>query len=397
MESRRAEIMALCALILTAAAFTLMLRPILPATAGPLNQAARATPTSPIPHTFTYQGRLHRLDGNPYESGDTYSMTLRIYGTPVGGTAKYTETLKSVAVRDGWFTVVLGDKTLIAADVLYTAPLYLEVEVDGRRLLPRQRIHAVPQALLAAQALETSHAVQADEAAEADTAKALSEGATVDGLSSAVDINKAGDATADESFAHPVQIRGGKQSVQFGVDPARKVAYLQSTEDGGRTRDIVLNPRGGNVAIGPLEQELVRARATLDVNGKIRGKLRYTEEVRIGGAVKCGLSSVCAPDGTKGTNWSGKLVKTDNGDWFFEEHLGMAADKGFCFITHFSTTLGGGGENAAGTELIVRDGAWVLRRQAAYRINTIKGGMLITIAQPAGDGWAGARCAGIVD
>ncbi|MFQ5858462.1 MAG: hypothetical protein ACE5LU_22925 [Anaerolineae bacterium] len=458
MNSRRAEIMALCALILAAAAFTLMLHPILLATAGPLNQGATtaATATPSIPRTFTYQGILRHPDGNVYTS-DVYPMTIRLYNK--NGKLLYTEPLDKVAIRDGWFTVVLGDKKPITADLLYTAPLYLEVEVDGRRLKPHQRIHAVPQALLAAQALEASHAVQADQAAQADTAKALSKGATVDGLSSAVNINKAGDATAaDESFAHPVQIRGGNQRVQFGVDPARKVAYLQSTEDGGRTRDIVLNPRGGNVAIGPMENELARARldsfetldlelltkktgvpealrellleksnvelppddeldinktegkpewhvivkltgqtyrieqvtyriieqvekevkeiriisihgpkATLDVNGDIRGKLQYTDEVTVS-------------DGT--------VVNADtDGDGigdtsYLQKDLNMAADKGFCFITHFSTTLGGGGENAAGGEVAVVDGKWVVR--------TARG-------SENADAHVRARCAGIVD
>jgi hypothetical protein len=79
----------------------------------------------------------------------TYDMTFRLYDSPTGGPPVHTETLTGVLVRDGLFTVLLGD----AADnpinaAAFQKPLDVGIQVEnGAEMVPRQRIAPVPYAV----------------------------------------------------------------------------------------------------------------------------------------------------------------------------------------------------------------------------------------------------------
>ncbi|MCB0189485.1 MAG: hypothetical protein KDE31_34675, partial [Caldilineaceae bacterium] len=104
-------------------------------------------------------------------------MTFVIYDTPMGGTAQnelYTESFTGVPVRDGLFTVVLGDKTAIPSTIFATAPRYIGITVSPEieEMVPRQRLHPVPWAQLATSAMHADMA---------DTATTLVPNASIDG------------------------------------------------------------------------------------------------------------------------------------------------------------------------------------------------------------------------
>lgn len=101
-----------------------------------------------IPATFNYQGILRLQNGTPIDG--SRDIVARLWDDPVNGTAVYSETYDNVNVRAGMFNIVLGDAVDSADDLLAafeTAPLFLELEVDGVVQLPRERLHAVPWAL----------------------------------------------------------------------------------------------------------------------------------------------------------------------------------------------------------------------------------------------------------
>jgi hypothetical protein len=77
-----------------------------------------------------------------------------------GGTALYSEDFANINVRDGIFTVVVGDAQVLPISVFDTFPLYLGLSVNNdAELLPRQRFHPVPYAM---QATSAQNAVTAN-------------------------------------------------------------------------------------------------------------------------------------------------------------------------------------------------------------------------------------------
>ena len=125
-----------------------------------------------LPATFNYQGMLRNPDGSL--TTGSYTITARIYDVPASGSAVYTETFLNVTVRDGFFNVVLGDnpqgQNLMS--VFSEMPRYIGIQLDDTaELIPRQRIHGVPWALYATNAM---------------TATTLVPNATINGLNGLV-------------------------------------------------------------------------------------------------------------------------------------------------------------------------------------------------------------------
>lgn len=100
-------------------------------------QATPAIAESP----FTYQGRLS--DTGLSHNG-TVNMTFRLWDAETGGTQIGNDIDRSVEVVDGLFQVVLDFGSAFDGGFRF-----LEIEVDGTVLTPRQFVHPVPMALLA--------------------------------------------------------------------------------------------------------------------------------------------------------------------------------------------------------------------------------------------------------
>lgn len=112
------------------------------------------------PMLIGYQGRLtDPTTGQPEPDGN-YSMAFKIYDAETGGTLIWSET-QTVSVSGGLFNVLLGSVTSLSAPVFDGTDRWLEVEVAGEILTPRQRIVSV------------GYAIQAQEAANADTLDGL--------------------------------------------------------------------------------------------------------------------------------------------------------------------------------------------------------------------------------
>lgn len=128
-----------------------------------------AQATTGVPLIMSYQGRLTDADGSLLGSsaGTTYYFKFSIWDAATGGTASPNRLWPSgdpssidLTVRQGVFTVDIGDTAGVFPDALdydfnTASDVYLQVEVSStgavgsfQALSPRQRISAVPFALL---------------------------------------------------------------------------------------------------------------------------------------------------------------------------------------------------------------------------------------------------------
>jgi hypothetical protein len=98
----------------------------------------------PITEHISYQGQLEQ-SGTPFTG--TVAMTFRVFSEPSGGGQTGNELVENVEVSNGLFQVELNFGTIFGSEAKW-----LEVEVDGNVLEPRQRITAAPLALTALEA-----------------------------------------------------------------------------------------------------------------------------------------------------------------------------------------------------------------------------------------------------
>jgi hypothetical protein len=82
-----------------------------------------------IPRTLSYQGVLTDNAGKPRPDG-SYSFTFRFYTSLTGGTAIWSES-KSLSVKSGLFSTVLGEQTPFGAAVKFDQQYWLGIQVGS--------------------------------------------------------------------------------------------------------------------------------------------------------------------------------------------------------------------------------------------------------------------------
>ena len=97
------------------------------------------------PATMSYQGYLTSSSGTAV-SGN-FTVIFRLYDAVTGGTSQWQET-QSVSVANGVYSVTLGAVTPIALP--FNIPYYLDINVNGEQLNPRQALSSVGYAFSAA-------------------------------------------------------------------------------------------------------------------------------------------------------------------------------------------------------------------------------------------------------
>ena len=104
--------------------------------------AQTAPPVAPAPALMNFQGRLTRPDGTPVADG-AYSVQFAFYDAVTDGNRLWTQTLASVAVRNGSFAALLT----VDAPNLFNGNLWLELKIGtDAPLAPRQQIVSVAYA-----------------------------------------------------------------------------------------------------------------------------------------------------------------------------------------------------------------------------------------------------------
>jgi hypothetical protein len=100
-----------------------------------------------VPNQLTYSGRLLQ---NGALVNSTLPMDFKIYTDPTAGALLWQQTLPSVEVNQGIYSVVLGDTSNpISPNTFVTDNAYLQVVVNGETLSPRTKINSVGYALQA--------------------------------------------------------------------------------------------------------------------------------------------------------------------------------------------------------------------------------------------------------
>lgn len=136
--------------------------------AAPAQQADEMS----VPSVMPYEGYLRGTEGNPLSG--YYTMTFKIYDDVVATTPLWEEEHNSVTVRDGYFSVLLGNSNPISATLFAEADRYIGVTVEPySEMVPRTRLSSVPYAMQSYQATEADHALEADQATQAESAYAL--------------------------------------------------------------------------------------------------------------------------------------------------------------------------------------------------------------------------------
>ena len=102
-----------------------------------------------VPSLINYQGRLLDSVGNPVSSNSTVSVAIHTNIT--GGVAVYSEAIGSVLVNNGLFSFQFGGAANFTT-ALAKPEAWLEVTVDSTPMDPRQRLVAVPYAMVAGSA-----------------------------------------------------------------------------------------------------------------------------------------------------------------------------------------------------------------------------------------------------
>lgn len=95
-----------------------------------------------VPYLINYQGRLSDNLGNPV-ADDEYSITFRVYDSESGGEVLWQED-RNIKTTDGVYHILLGaGKAAVGSftpELFSSDARWLEVEVGGEVMTPRQRI-----------------------------------------------------------------------------------------------------------------------------------------------------------------------------------------------------------------------------------------------------------------
>ncbi|RPH02950.1 MAG: hypothetical protein CBC06_009695 [bacterium TMED46] len=128
-----------------------------------------------VPRRLSYQGLLTKTNGRAVSDG-TYQVTFRLYRQSEGGTAFWEET-QNIGIEDGIVTATLGSTVPINN---IPSDAYLEIDVDGTALSPRQEMTSVFYSVLS----DTAKYAEAGSYLNLDDLPDLSSYATKDTLTS---------------------------------------------------------------------------------------------------------------------------------------------------------------------------------------------------------------------
>jgi len=102
-----------------------------------------------VPRILNYQGKL--VDSSGVGISGTHTLTFRLYTTESGGSPLWTET-ETLTITNGLFSTLLGNRTPFPDSVNFSVPYWLEVEIDGETMSPREQLASSPYAIYSAQA-----------------------------------------------------------------------------------------------------------------------------------------------------------------------------------------------------------------------------------------------------
>jgi len=109
---------------------------------------------SAIPKVLNYQGKI--TDSEGIGITDNLDMTFRLFSGELEVTPLWEQTLTNVSVNRGLFSVEL---TAFPETLTFSAPYWLEVEIDGDIITGREKLTSSPYAFRAANVDEAVQSV----------------------------------------------------------------------------------------------------------------------------------------------------------------------------------------------------------------------------------------------
>ncbi len=176
------------------------------------------------PTTLLYQGKLTNTDGLGINS--TEAITFRLYDSAIGGTPLWSETHAAVDIEKGLFNVELGSVSpiLLSFDVGY----WLEIEIDGDILSPRQKMTSEAYAFRAKYADELSGGIGLD--AVLTTSNSTGGTVIIDDTDDVVEIGS--DLELADSyglFADNISPEGADTKIDFGGNIDLRGHYINNS------------------------------------------------------------------------------------------------------------------------------------------------------------------------
>ena len=176
-----------------------------------------------IPRTLSYQGVLTDSSGNP-KPDNTYNLTFRLYENELTGSILWTE-VKSLEVKRGLFSTILGDLTPLPDSLKFDHPYWLSIQVASEaELIPRIPLTPVGYSLHSVKADTANYAMNMPLQMVVDSARiastvpdnSITSAKIVDGTIQRIDVDPSFSAPFSDTANYARQI----PSINF-VDSAR--------------------------------------------------------------------------------------------------------------------------------------------------------------------------------
>ena len=339
--------------------------------------AGAALPASAqeVPLLIQCQGRLS--DGTQPLNGEM-QMILRLYDQAQGGTLRY-EDSANVRLSDGMYTTYLGDDTTKGSlkEALSSGPLWLEVIANGTVFTPRERMAAVPFAVmaegvrkgavdgngLAPQAVRNEHLTKGSVGLDALMDNSVNSGRIVDGSIGEVDL-------ADRSVTPPKlsmsywttkgNLNEGGEMIFLGTLDARPVDFRVNNK---RALRLEPNPVSPIVVGGHEVNDAGKNAAGAVIGGggqpnqpnKAEGEFSVVD----GGADNLAKGAFSVVGGGLGNQALGNRSAVGGGRANKSEGPGSLIGGGFSNrVTNSFASIGGGHANLASGYVSTISGGW---------------------------------------
>ena len=220
-------------MVAAAAVGLLLLGAVVGVQVGDVVSAQEGMPVEPMAVAGTtaallqYQGRLSDPGSGEAVADGSYTMTLRLYEAPSGGTPLWTET-KDVPLNGGLFSTVLGDTASLDQALFDGRALWLGIKVGAdAEAKPRQQVLPVAYAL----GLVPGASIQADSSTAALNLSNIGNGNALNTLGPVV---IEGNLTVDGAIINPeiVTQYEFEDHIYGGMHSNRALAYGVINGDG---------------------------------------------------------------------------------------------------------------------------------------------------------------------
>lgn len=370
-------------------------------------QASNAM-SSTVPPYLNYQGILRDIEGN-LMNGE-FDMTFNLYHSiaDAPNAAKWGESVSGIVVRDGRFSILLGNSKPLTDTTIFATPnTYIGVTVGGfDEMMPRQRFASVPYAFKADSAAVLSapdgdpkQAVMVTDEGEVgvgiDNPQASLHVRGQHGWADGSDLRIGseqrylgiGVATLDGGGAGNVHIRSGEGTGKIIFNAGEKDAFAIQKDGavgvGTQYPDAQLHVNGeaifevaeGRVQIsGPWGNPGIVGFSNNGTRRDIRfqdDEISLRSDVGVGGKLNVSGGTIISEGIQVGGEVQGKLRLRGEYHWIKgNDRIQMIpVAEGFCFLTFVSGEFNGGGERV---EIIQDGGYWYLQGDSGAG-NTLMG------------------------